>query len=182
MDKSGMTKRKAVFSVVAIVVLFCMLALTTYALIASFVSVEDNRFVTGTVSIELNDGKPVFDGSDLNIEPGYTIVRDFTVKNTGTADVYYRLYLENVEGILQEVLSFSIYEGDELLFSGSSDMLNRESPCESHTVLSAGETRTLTAVVKMADTAGNIYQTGGITFDMTADAVQSKNNPNKVFE
>lgn len=36
------TKKKAIFSMIAIFVLFCMLALTTYALITSFVSVEDN--------------------------------------------------------------------------------------------------------------------------------------------
>ena len=34
----------------------------------------------------------------------------------------------------------------------------------------------------MEETAGNTFQTGGITFDMTADAVQAKNNPTQVFE
>ena len=180
--KQNRAKRKAVSSLIVIAVLFCMLALTTYALVSSFVSVKDNLFQTGTVKIELNGGKTVFDCSDMNIEPGHTFVRDFTVENKGTAEVYVRLYLENIQGDLQEALSFSIYDGDKLMFSGSADKWTRESPCISDTPLAAGETRTLTAVVKMDETAGNAYQSGGITFDMTADAVQSKNNPDKSFE
>lgn len=183
MDKNqSRTKKKAVSSLIAIIVLFIMLVFTTYALVSSFVSVDDNLFQTGTVKIELNGGKTVFDGSDMNIEPGHTLVRDFTVENKGSAEVYVRLYLENVQGALQEALSFSIYDGDKLLFSGAADEWTRESPCISDTPLAVGETRTLTAVVKMDEAAGNAYQSGSITFDMTADAVQSKNNPDKSFE
>lgn len=174
-------KKKAVGSMVAVLLLFCMLALTTYALIASFVSVDENLFETARVEIELNEGKTIFDGSDMNIEPGYSIKRDFTVENKGTVDVYVRLYMENVQGPLQEVLTFDIYDGETLLFSGSADEMTRESPCVSNEPLAVGKTRTLTAVVRMAETAHNVYQQGGITFDMTADAVQSKNNPDKVF-
>lgn len=47
--------------------------------------------------------------------------------------------------------------------------------------LAAGETRTLTAVVKMREEAGNAYQNGGMTFDMTVDAVQVRNNPDRAF-
>lgn len=183
MDKNqNRTKKNAVSSLIAIAVLFVMLVFTTYALISSFVSVNENLFQTETVKIELNGGKTVFDGSDMNIEPGHTLVRDFTVENKGTAEVYVRLYLENVQGALQEVLTFSIYEGDKLLFNGSADEWTRESPCISDTPLAVGEIRTLTAVVKMDENAGNAYQVAGITFDMTADAVQSKNNPDKTFE
>ncbi len=176
------TKKKAIFSMIAIFVLFCMLALTTYALITSFVSVEDNLFLTGRVKIELNGGKTVFDGSDMNIEPGRSLARDFTVENKGSADVYVRLYLENVEGALQEALTFSIYDGRTLLFTGKAKDFNENAACISGTPLSVGETRTLTAVVKMDASAGSEYQTAGITFDMTAEAVQSKNNPDKAFE
>ena len=182
MDKTGKTGRKAVGSIAAIAALFLMLAATTYALVASFVSVEDNLFETGKVQIELNGGKTVFDGSDMNIEPGHSLVRDFTVENTGSADIHYRLYLENVEGALQEVLTFSVYDGDKLLFTGKAKDFSKQSPCISETPLAVGETRTLTAVVKMDEAAGNAYQTAGITFDMTAETVQAKNNPDKAFE
>lgn len=118
----------------------------------------------------------------MNIEPGHSLVRNFTVENTGSADVYVRLYLENVEGALQEVLTFSVYDGDKLLFNGKAKDFSKQSPCISETPLTVGETRTLTAVVKMDESAGNAYQTAGITFDMTAEAVQAKNNPDILFK
>ena len=117
----------------------------------------------------------------MNIEPGYSIRRDFTVENRGTAEVYYRLYLENAAGPLLDVLDFAIYDGDTLLFEGAADSLTRETPCEGAAPFAPGETRTLTAVVKMREGAGNTYQNGGITFDMTADAVQVRNNPERDF-
>lgn len=176
------TKKKVYGSVAAILVLFSMLALTTYALIHSMVSVDANQFEMGTVKIELNHGETIFDGSDMNIEPGYSVKKDFTIENLGTVDVYYRLYLENVTGELYSALTFEIYDGDELLFSGKAQDLNKENPCVGNLPLAADETRTLTAVVKMDEYAGNDYQNGGITFDMTAEAVQVRNNPDKSFE
>ena len=181
-ERSNQTKKRAVTSIIAIIVLVCMLVVTTYALIASFVSVDNNLFQTERVEIELNGGKTVFDRTDMNIEPGHALVRDFTVENKGTADVHIRLYLENVQGPLQEVLSFAIYDGDKLLFRGPAKELTKDSPCVSDSPLLVGESRTLTAVVTMDTSAGNAYQSGGITFDMTADAVQSRNNPDKSFE
>ncbi len=182
MSKPNNTKKKTAASLVTILALLFMLVLTTYALVASFVSVDDHLFETGTVDIELNGGKTIFDGSDLNTEPGYSVVKDFTVENKGSAAVYYRLYLENVEGPLQEVMTFSIYDGDKLLFTGKAKEFNQEHYCQGDSPLSAGETRTLTAVVNIEESVGNAYQTDGITFDMTVDAVQAKNNPNQVFE
>ena len=111
-----------------------------------------------------------------------SVTSAFTVENTGSADVHYRLYLENVEGALQEALTFSIYDGDKLLFTGQAKDFSKQSSCTSETPLAAGETRTLTAIVKMDESAGSAYQTAGITFDMTAEAVQAKNNPDRLFE
>ena len=182
MRKRSSTEKKAYGSIAAVIILFTMLAITTYALISAIVGVDGNVFNTGTVEIELNGGKPVFDGSDMNIEPGYSAKKDFTVENKGTADVYYRLYLENVSGSLTDALNFEIYDGDRLIFSGSADELSRETPCINSEVLKAGGTDTLTAVVKMKESAGNTYQNGGITFDITADAVQAKNNQDISFE
>ena len=60
-------------------------------------------------------------------------------------------------------------------------MLSAQSGAVHAAPLAPGETRTLTAVVKMREGAGNTYQNGGITFDMTADAVQVRNNPERAF-
>lgn len=176
------TKKKALKKAIAIAALLVMLAITTLALLLSFVQVDNNDFQTGVVNIELNDGKPVFDGSDSNIEPNHTLVKDFTVTNKGTADAYYRLYLHNIEGKLRDSLNFKIYEGDTLLYDGDARELTKANPCVSHKILAKGETRKLTAVVNMKKESGNEYQKGTMVFDITVDAVQSKNNPDKKFD
>ena len=82
----------------------------------------------------------------------------------------------------QEVLTFSVYDGEKLLYSGKAKDFSKQTPCVSDTPMSAGETRALTVVVKMDESAGDTYQAAGITFDITAEAVQAKNNPDKAFE
>ena len=182
MDKGNQTKRRAWMSIAAVTVLFCMLAVTTYALVLSMVSAEDNIFSMGTVQIQINGGKTLFSGEDMNIEPVYSAKKDFTVDNLGTADVYYRLYLENVSGELADGLLFQIYDGENQLYSAKAEAFVKEAPCVVDTLLPAGESHTLTLVVKLEESAGNDFQSGGVTFDLTADAVQAANNPDKEFE
>ena len=115
MDKRSNIKKKVYISIAAILCMFVMLTATTYALILSLVSADDNIFETAQVKIELNNGQAIFDGTDINIEPGCSIRKDFTVENDSTVDIYYRLYLENVSGSLRDVLILSlihIYIGD----------------------------------------------------------------------
>ncbi len=182
MNNSGVTKKRAYGHIAVIIILVLMLAATTYALILSLVSADGNIFETGQVEIELNGGQTVFDGSDVNIAPGLSTEKSFTLENKGTADIYYRIYMENISGALQEVLTFEIYDQDKLLFSGKPKDLTKDSPCTSDTPLAPGEIKTLKAVVKMSEDADNTYQNGDITFDITVDAVQAKNNSNKVFD
>ncbi|HIU25841.1 MAG TPA: hypothetical protein IAC50_05035 [Candidatus Copromorpha excrementigallinarum] len=175
--------RKGIYkSAAAAAVLALMLAATTYALVLSTVSVEDNELETAAVSLELNDGNVIFDGRDMNIEPGYTIRRDFTVENKSPVDVYYRLYLENLSGDLGDVLVFNIYEGDRIIFSGTAAQLSEKTACQGGAPLGAGEERTLTAVVKMKEDAGSFYKNSDITFDVTAEGVQVRNNPDGEFQ
>ena len=175
-------RRKAVACIIGIVALAAMLAATTYALMTSFVSVDGNLFETARVDIELNGGKVVFDGTDINLEPGRSVKRSFEVENKSTVDVYYRLYLENVTGSLQEALTFQLYDGDKLLYSGNAGDLSKENPCRDNTPLAAGEKRMLTAVVNMREDANSAFQNCGVHFDITADAVQARNNPDQAFE
>lgn len=178
-----LSTEKQIWLRIAIIIVLCvMLVVTTYALTMPRVAVVDNLFETGAVKIDLNHGEVVFDGSDINLEPGYRLKKDFTVTNLGTTPIYYRLYLENVEGKLTHALIFQIYEGDILLYEGQANYFTKQNYCEGTTPLLIGETRTLTALVTMRTDAGNDYQGGGISFDMTAQAVQSKNNPNRVFD
>lgn len=193
MKQKSNTKRKAYQSLIIIFILVVMLAATTYALALSFVSVDDNQFETGNVEIEINNGKAIFDDENLKIEPGYRLVKTFTVKNTGTADAYYRFYLENVEGSLQDSLIFSFYEGDvkdslagtnstvEPVLTGAAAELTKSDVAKGIGELKKGEEKTFTVLVKMKESAGNTYQGGYISFNLTAEAVQSRNNPDRVF-
>ncbi len=174
-------KKKAAGSLILALILAAMLVVTSVALLFSMVSVDGNTFQMGRVKIELNDGQTIFNETSLVVEPGYSVVEDFTVENTGTADAYYRLYLENVSGSLKDILVFDLYDGDQLIFSGKASELTRQNPCSGDTVLTVGETRTLTAVVKMPEETSNAVQNGSIAFDLTVDAVQAKNNPDRLF-
>ena len=193
MKQKSNTKRKAYQSLIIIFILVVMLAATTYALALSFVSVDDNQFETGDVEIEINNGEAIFDDENLKIEPGYRLVKTFTVKNAGTADAYYRFYLENVEGSLQNSLIFSFYEGDvkdslagtnstvKPVLTGAAAELTKSDVAQGIGELKKGEEKTFTVLVKMKESAGNTYQGGYISFNLTAEAVQSRNNPNRVF-
>ena len=175
-------KSRAIWSFVLALFLLAALIITTYALIQSVASVPENRFETGRVSIELNGGKSIFGGEDINIGPGYSVKRDFTVENTGAADAYYRLYLENVENSLADSLIFELYDGDTLLFSKPVSSFTKDEPYVSGEILPAQTVKTLTAVIRMEEGSGNLYQNTGVLFDITVDAVQARNNDGVAFE
>ncbi len=176
------TQNKAWLSIVAVVLLFVMWAVTTYAFVASFVSENDNLFETARVKIILNEGERIFLESDFQMEPGRTLVKDFTVRNDSTVPVYYRLYLGNLQGALQEALIFKLYDGDELVYSTDMKNFTMDAPFLSGESLEVGETKVLTAHVVMDPVSGNRYQDSNVTFDVVAQATQVKNNPNMEFE
>ena len=121
--------KKAAGSLILALILAALLVITSVALLFSMVSVDGNTFQMGRVKIELNGGQTIFNEASLVVEPGYSVVEDFTVENTGTADAYYRLYLENVSGSLKDILVFDLYDGDQLIFSGKASELTRQNPC-----------------------------------------------------
>ena len=181
MNNSSVQK-KVWKSIVAIILLFLMFIITTYALISSYLSVEDNLFETAAVDIDLNGGVPIFTESDFALEPGRSNGKRFTITNNSTVDVYYRLYLCNIAGDLHDALRFEIRDGDEVLYAAQMDEFDQETPFVSDEILKVGETRILTAVVIMDEKSGNRYQSEFCTFDVVANAIQVRNNPTKVFE
>lgn len=179
-NQSQNTKRKVYGSIFIVLVLSVMLALTTVALFASVLTSEDNFFETAQVKIDVNDGQVLFDGN-MHIEPGMTLKEDLVIKNLSTVDVYYRLYLENVDGALKDALIFKIYDGEELLYSASAADFSEQNPFVGQEILQPDQTKTLSLCVRMKETAGNMYQQQSIQFDLSANAVQAKNNPDKEF-
>lgn len=175
------TAKKLTGGIITIIVLAICLCITTFALVYESVSVEDNTFHTGEVSINLNDGKPVIREHEFLFEPGMTVKKDFFIENDSTWDVYYRLYLDEVSGGLADVLTVSIQDGDRVLYSGTANDLTRENVAAADDVLKIGQRRELTVLFHYPETAGNSTQNLELTFTLCAEATQTKNNPEKLF-
>ncbi len=182
MQKQNKTVKRLTASVVLIIVLSCCLAITTFALVYSMVSVDNNLFQTGTVQINLNDGKPVIKDNEFLFEPGMTVKKDFFVKNESTCDIYYKLYFQNVSGGLADVLEIKICDGDTVLYEGTPAELVRDKVLAANDILRLNEQRDLQIYFHFPEDAGNEAQNLFLTFDFAADAVQTKNNTNKEFD
>ena len=172
MSKSKTTKRLTT-SVATIVVLAVCLCITTFALVYSTVAVDSNLFQTGKIKVNLNDGRPVIEEDEFLFEPGMTVEKDFFLENQGTWDVYYKLYLDNVEGGLA---------GDTVLYSGKAVDLQKEQIGAADDILKLNERRELTITFHYPEEGGNSGQAQYLSFDLKADAVQTKNNPQRLFD
>lgn len=181
MNDKNKTARKIRAGIITIILLSICLAVTTFALVYSIVEVDDNVFVTGSVRINLNDGKPVIEENEFIFEPGVTVEKTFFLENESTCDVYYRLYLENIEGGLAGVLDVTIKDGDTVIASGKASELVRENAKAADDILKMGERKELTIIFHFPEDAGNASQGLYLYFDLSADAVQTKNNPDGEF-
>ena len=182
MDKANKTAKKLTASVVAVIILAVCLCITTFALVYSTVAVEGNLFQTGEIKIDLNGGQPVITEHEYLFEPGMTVEKPFYIENQGTWDVYYKLYFDNIEGGLADVLDVEIRDGDTVLFGGKIAGLTKEHVGAADDVLRLHERRELTISFHYPEEAGNGGQAQYLSFDLKADAVQTKNNPNRLFE
>ena len=84
MNKQKQIRKKLTASVVTMVILAFGLCITTFALVYSIVTVDNNRFQTGTVKINLNGGKPVIEDHEFLFEPGMTVEKGLRTKAHGT--------------------------------------------------------------------------------------------------
>lgn len=182
MENNKQTARKLTGSVFLIILLCLCLCITTFALIWSIVTVDDNYFYTGKVEIDLNDGKPVIEEHEFLFEPGMTVVKDFYIKNNSTWDVYYKLYLDDVTGGLADVLDITIKDGEKILFNGKPNELTENLVGAADDILYLKEKKEMQIVFHYPEESGNQTQDSVLTFTLCADAVQTKNNPNKEFD
>ncbi len=181
MQKPTKTAKRLTASVTLIILLCICLAVTTFALVYSMVSVENNLFVTGEVKINLNDGNPIISDSEFLFEPGMTVKKDFFVKNESSCEVYYKLYFQNMSGELADVLEVKICDGDSVLYEGSPNGLTKAKVGAADDCLRLNEVRKLQIYFHFPEEAGNKTQNLYLNFDFAADAVQVKNNVNKEF-
>lgn len=182
MAKQEKTPRRLVMSVVIALVLVICLTLTTLALNYAAVTVDNNSFTTGIVKINLNDGKAFIRADEFLFEPGMTVEKPIFLQNESTDDVYYRLYFRNIKGDLAKVLDVTIREGDTVLLSGKLSELTGENIGASRSLLKLDERKELTVVIHYPEASGNDTQSTRVSFELYADAVQSKNNPDGLFD
>lgn len=182
MREKNKTIKKLNFGIFSILFLSICLCITTFALIYATVSVDNNLFHTGAVKINLNDGKPVIEEHEYLFEPGMTVEKTFFIENQSTWDVYYKIYFENVSGGLADVLVVDILDGDRTLFTGKMSELTRANVGAADDVLLLNERRELTIRFYFPKEVGNSAQNLFLSFDLSADAVQTKNNPNRLFD
>ena len=183
MKNKANTEARLTLGVMIAVVLLLSLCVTTYALFYATVKVEDNYFKTGIVSIDLNGGQPVITEDEYLFEPGMTVVKPFYIKNESTWSVYYKLYFENVEGGLADVLQIAILDDQgKVLYEGTANSLSRQNVAAADDLLLIGEKSDFTIRFHYPELSGNETQDQQLKFDLCADAVQEKNNPDKDFD
>lgn len=176
------TAKKLTGGIVTIIILAVCLCITTFALVYASVSVNDNLFHTGTVQVDLNGGKPVIQEHEFLFEPGMTVKKDFYIQNESTWDVYYRLYLDDISGGLADVLTVTILDGDNILYSGTANELTRQNVAAADDTLKIGQRRDLTVLFHYPEDKGNDTQDLDLTFTLCAEATQAKNNPDRLFQ
>lgn len=182
MKGESKTSKSLAGSIVIIVLLAIGLCVTTFALFWTSISVENNIFRTGLVKINLNDGNPVIKEHEFLFEPGMTVEKTFFIENQSTDDVYYKLYFENVEGGLAKVLLISIFDGDNELYSGTAEDLDKDSVGAADDILRLNEKKELKIVFHYPENVGNDTQNMSLSFNLGAEAVQTRNNPNRLFD
>ena len=181
MKRNNTPTEKLTASVVTIIVLTVFLCITTFALVWATISVDNNLFHTGIVKINLNDGKPVIKEHEFLFEPGMTVKKEFFIENQSTWDVYYKLYFDDIEGGLADVLEITIKDSNRILYQGQANGLTKENVGAADDVLKLNERRALTVSFHFPEEVGNSLEELYFTFSMKVDAVQTKNNPNKLF-
>ncbi len=176
------TARKLTGGIITIIILAVCLAITTFALVYASVNLDNNVFKTGDVNININDGEPIIQENEFIFEPGMTVKKDFFIKNESSWEVYYRLYLDDVKGGLANVLDLTIKDGDKVLYTGKVSELTRENVVAADDTLQVGQQKDLTAVFHYPEISGNETQNLSLEFTMCAEASQTKNNPDKLFD
>ena len=175
------TAKKLTAGIITLVALSLSLCITTFALVYSTISLDSNLFTMGTIQLNLNDGVPVIENREIEFEPGMKVSRDFFIVNDSTDSVYYRIYFGHVDGLLADVLEITISNGDQVLYRGTARDLTRRSSIGLDDELSEGARRDLTISFYYPPEKA-AYEDEFLEFIMCVDAVQAKNNPNRLFE
>lgn len=182
MNKNVDTRKKLILSIIIIIILAICLCITSLALVLAATTVKNNDFYTGNIKLNLNDGKPVIEEYEFLFEPGMTVQKEFFVENKSTWDVYYKIYFDNVSGGLADVLEITIRDGEEVIYQGTALELTRKQASVMDDALQMKQKKTFTITFYFPESAGNTAQNRKLSFDLCASAVQTKNNPYRLFD
>ena len=180
MEKNKIIKKLKV-SMITIISLTTCLCITTFALYFSKVLVKDNFFQTGAIKINLNDGQPIIEEHEFLFEPGMLVKRDFFIENIGSWDVYYKLYFNNIDGDLGDILHITVSQDEDVIYSGFASEFTKQNVKSINDILEINEKKTFSIYFYYPKLSDNDTQNLKLSFELCADAVQTKNNPNKEF-
>lgn len=168
--------------VCVLLALMICLCVTSFALVYSSLAVENNFFGTGKVSIDLNGGAPIVEENEFRLYPGATFQKTFYIQNNSTDTVYYKLFFEGVDGSLAPLVQITVSREDKELYHGTAASLTKKDVRAADDILSIGEKRILTVTFYLPKETDNQGQNGYLSFNLCAEAVQSKNNPDRDFD
>ena len=77
-------------------------------------------------------------------------------------------------------LSVTVKDGNKTLYSGTPTQLENTQAADD--LLAVGQRRTLTMYFHFPEATGNSAQAKDLTFTLCADATQTKNNPQRLFD
>lgn len=99
---------------------------------------------------------------------------------TTFALVYASVSVENNLFHTGEV-KINLNDGNKTLYSGTANELTKQNVIAADDTLKIGQRRNLTVVFHYPENSGNETQNLDLTFTLCAEATQTKNNPNKLF-
>ncbi len=182
-------KKKLSISIFSLFLLCFCLSVTSFALGMAVYEVKNNSFTTGGIDIEIygeKPGEPIINPDDKMFslfEPGMTVVKPFHIKNSGSWAVYCKVYFEEINGGLADVLDVTIKDDTgKVLSSGKMSELTKSNDEAIETELAVNEEKEMTITFHFPENEGNDHQGDIVEFNVSAIAVQTKNNPDKEFD
>ena len=185
--------KKFTISIIIIIILMICFITTTFALISNKVTVEDNYYQTGTLKVDINGGNPIIEENEFNFEPGMTVVKSFYIESESTCETYYRLYLEDLEGDLVDAIEITItiddgdenHDNDKVLYSDVASNLTKEHSTVADDILGTKDSdngkRNYLIYFHYPSDSNNSGQDKSLSFKLSVEATQTKNNTNKEF-
>ena len=178
--ENGSTAKRLIVCLVVAAIGLATLGVISFFLGQRVVDPDGSILGTGELRVNLNDGKPLVTEADV-IGPGCDVEKTFFVENLGNYDAWYKVYFENPDGVLADIVEVCIRDGGKVCLEGKVSELTEKRVGAMEDRLLKGERKTLTITFHIPETYGNEIQKQNVTFRLGARAVQADSNPKKDF-